>query len=178
MARKMESHYVAVVKSNTTESDAQLTLLGCRIVRMVETHSCEFAHGLLQRITSEHRCQDFLRKVPPAELEQTVQEIYHHLGEWLTQKTERDVESRYTAIGERRAAQGVSLSSLVCAIIVTKEHLWDYVFKEVMTDPRPVELFQDAELARLVEQFFDRAIYFATIGYESYRFAHPQTEVN
>jgi hypothetical protein len=174
MARKTPSRYVAIVKSNTTEAEALLTVLGCRMVRMIETHSHEFARGLLHRIEGQERCQDFLRKVPREELERTVQEIYQHLGEWLTQKTECDIELRYTTIGERRAFQGVSLSHLVCAIIATKEHLWEYVFKEVMADPRPLELFQDAELAQLVEQFFDRAIYFAAIGYERYRAAHGQ----
>lgn len=106
-------------------------------------------------------------------MQQRVQEIYQHLGEWLTRKTERDVELRYTAIGERRAAQGVSLSHLMFAII-TKEHLWGYVAKEVLADPRPVELFQEVELAELVEQFFDRAIYFAAIGYERYQAAQGQ----
>jgi hypothetical protein len=148
------------------------------MVRMIETHSHEFARGLLQRIAGQDRCHEFLSKVPPEELEHTVQEIYQHLGEWLTQKTERDIELRYTTIGERRAFQGVTLSHLVGAIIATKEHLWDYVFKEVMTDPHPLELFQDAELAQLVEQFFDRAIYFAAIGYEKYRAAHEQPVAN
>ena len=49
------------------------------------------------------------------------------LGEWLTRKTECDIELRYTAIGERRAAQGVSLSHLMFAIVATKEHLWGCV---------------------------------------------------
>lgn len=40
-------------------------------------------------------------------------------------------------------------------IVATKEHLWEYVTKEVLADPRPVELFQEVELAQLVEQFFE-----------------------
>lgn len=129
---------------------------------------------MLERVEDSERCQDFLRKVPPEELRARVQEIYLHLGEWLTRKTERDVERRYTAIGERRAAQGVSLGHLMFAIVATKEHLWEYVTKEVLSDPRPVELIQKVELAQLVEQFFDRAIYFAAIGYERYRAAQGQ----
>jgi len=152
--------------ADSSQTAALLSMLGCRMVRLIETHSDPLARGVLERVENSVRCQDFLRKVPPEELRERVQEIYHHLGEWLTRKTERDIEVRYTAIGERRAAQGVSLSDLMFAIVATKEHLWQYVAKEVLADPRPVELFQEVELAQLVEQFFDRAIYYAAIGYE------------
>jgi hypothetical protein len=56
------------------------------------------------------------------------------------------------------------------AIIATKEHLWEFVAHEAMAD-RPIELFQELELFQLVEQFFDRALYFAAIGYERYQSA-------
>jgi len=162
------------VTADSSKTQATVSVLGSRMVRLIETHSEQLARGAVERVENSERCQDFIRKVPPEELQQRVQEIYQHLGEWLTRKTERDVELRYTAIGERRAAQRVSLSHLMFAIIATKEHLWGYVAKEVLTEPRPVELFQEVELAELVEQFFDRAIYFAAIGYEQYQAAQGQ----
>lgn len=152
-----------------------LSVLGSRMVRLIETHSEPLARGVVELVEKSERCQDFLLKVPPEELQQRVQEIYQHLGEWLTRKTERDVELRYSAIGGRRAEQGVSLSQLMFAIVATKEHLWGYIARDVLADPRPVELFQEVELAELVEQFFDRAIYYAAIGYEQYHAAQEQT---
>jgi len=154
------------MSADDSQSAALLSVLGSRMVRLIETNSEQLARGAVEAVKNSARCQDFIRKVPAEELQQRIQEIYQHLGEWLTRKTERDVELRYTAIGERRAAQGVSLSHLMFAIIATKEHLWAYVAQEVLGDPRPVELVHEVELAELVEQFFDRAIYFAAIGYE------------
>jgi hypothetical protein len=154
------------VAEDSPQTPTLLSVLGCRMVRLIETHSEPLARGVVELVNKSARCQDFLLKVPPQELQRYVQEIYQHLGEWLTRKTERDIELRYTAIGERRAEQGVSLSQLMFAIVATKEHLWGYVAREVLDDPRPVELFQEVELAELVEQFFDRAIYYAAIGYE------------
>ena len=159
------------MSSDPLQTRALLSVLGCRMVRLIETHSDQLARGVLESVENSERCQDFIRKVPPEELQQRVQEIYQHLGEWLTRKTERDVELRYTAIGQRRAEQRVRLSHLMFAIVATKEHLWGYIAKEVLTDPRPVELLQEVELAELVEQFFDRAIYYAAIGYERYQAA-------
>jgi hypothetical protein len=156
--------------AETSHDASVLGVLGWRLVRLIETHSDQLARGLLERIENSERCREFVRKVPPQELRQRVYEIYHNLGQWLMKKTEHEIEQRYTAIGERRAAQGVSLSQVMFAIIATKEHLWEYVAHEAMAD-RPIELFQELELFQLVEQFFDRALYFAAIGYERYQSA-------
>jgi hypothetical protein len=152
---------------------ALLGVLGWRLVRLIETHSDQLARGLLARIENSERCREFVLKVPSEDLKDRVYEIYHHLGEWLLKKTERDVEHRYIAIGERRAAQGVPLSQFMFVIVATKENLWEYVTREAMLD-RPVELFQELELFQLVEQFFDRAVYFGAIGYERYQSARKK----
>jgi len=160
-----------------SQNVALLGVLGWRLVRLIENHSDQLARGLLDRIENCERCREFVQKVPPDDLKERVYEIYHHLGQWLLRKTERDVEQRYMAIGERRAAQGVSLSQLMFVIVATKEHLWEFVTREAMLD-RPVELFQELELFQLVEQFFDRAVYFAAIGYERHQSAQKRTGNN
>jgi hypothetical protein len=72
--------------------------------------------------------------------------IYRHLGEWLQTKSESDLERRYVAVGERRAAQGVPLSQLALAIVVTKEHLSLGAHKAKKTDGA-VDLFQMLQLS-------------------------------
>ncbi len=163
--------------ADTTQNAALLGVLGWRLVRLIETHSDQLARGLLDRVENSERCREFVQKVPPEDLKQKVYEIYHHLGQWLLTKTEHDIEHRYIAIGERRAEQGVCLSSLMFVIVATKEHLWEYVTREAMAD-RPVELFQELELFQLVEQFFDRAVYFAAIGYERHQLAQKKVAGN
>ncbi|HVP44298.1 MAG TPA: hypothetical protein VMS96_12765, partial [Terriglobales bacterium] len=142
-----------------------LGVLGWRLVRLIESHSDALAKGLWERLQNSERTTDYVSRVPPEELKERVGEIYRHLGEWLLKKTEADVEHRYVAIGERRFAQGVRLSQLTFMIVATKEHLWEYVSREALAD-RPVELFQELELFQLVDQFFDRALYFAGVGFE------------
>ncbi len=146
-------------------------LLTSHLVRLIEAHSEDLANGLLDRIRGSRRCQDLLEKVPEDELKQRVFEIYSNLGEWLENKSEIEIERRYTKIGERRASQGVPLSQVLLAVLATKEHLWDYVDKEVLFD-RPFELYQIVGLFHHVGRFFDRAVYFAAIGYERHHAAH------
>ncbi len=147
-----------------------MSMIAPRLVRLIETHSEQLAQGLLKKVQKSPQLSEFRIKVPAHELRQRAYEIYRNLGDWLLGKTEVDVEHRYTAIGARRAAQGVPLSQLILAIVTVKEHLWEFLQREGMTD-RPVELYQELELLQLVDQFFDRAVCYAAIGHEQARLA-------
>jgi len=135
-----------------------------RLVRLIETHAQALAACLLTRVQDSEDAPDYTR-VPAEELRARVYEIYRHLGEWLVTEDKLHVEARYFEIGARRALQGVPLSQLVYAIILTKENLWEFIKKESVLE-RPVEVFGELELLQLLDQFFDRAIHYAAVGYE------------
>jgi hypothetical protein len=136
-----------------------------RLVRLIETHSQALATCLRDQVESCELTPGFRKNVPPEELKERVYEIYHHLGEWLIGKDELHLERRYLQIGARRASQRVPLSEVVWVIVLTKENLWEFIKKESVLE-RPVEVFGELEMLQLLEQFFDRAIYYASVGYE------------
>lgn len=149
-------------------------MLAYRLLRLVETHSDALAAGLLEKTQASPLLPDY-NNVPPEDLKQRVQEIYRHLAEWLS-KSELDVENRYLEIGATRAQQGVPLSQLIWAIILTKNNLWDFLKKEAVLD-RPAEISGELEVEQLLDQFFDRAIYHAAVGYERSSAAEPARKV-
>jgi hypothetical protein len=148
-------------------SEPKHGFLSAKIIRHIEEHSEKLSNTLWARVQRCLRLREFTERVPEEELRQRVYEIYCNLGEWLQTKSEREVQERYTAIGERRASQGVPLSQLLLAIDATKEHLWEHITEELLTD-HAMELVQVLELSRSIETFFDRATYFAAIGHERY----------
>jgi len=139
-------------------------MLAIRLVRLIESHADKLSQGLLHKFWHSHHCGD-LKKVPQAELKDRSYEIYRNLSDWLLDKTESEIEHRYTALGARRAAQGVAFSNLLWALTATKEHLWEFLEAEGFVD-KPAELFGELELLRSVERFFDRAQYYAAVGHE------------
>jgi hypothetical protein len=145
-------------------------MLAYRLVRLIERHSDGLAASLLDKVNTCPLLPEY-RNVPAEELKQRVYEIYRHLGEWLLSKSEKDIERRYTEIGARRAAQSVAASQLTWTIILTKENLWEYLKKESVIE-RPSEILGELEVLQLLDQFFDRAIYFGAIGHEQYRASH------
>ncbi|HSB74824.1 MAG TPA: hypothetical protein VLC12_04190 [Terriglobales bacterium] len=136
-----------------------------KLARLIESHADQLARGLVQKICTSLRTAEYQQRVPREELERSVREIYHHISDWLLTKTESDVELRFTETGMRRAMEGLSFSQLLWALAVTKEHLWGFLQRETLID-RPVELFGELELIMLLDQFFDRAMYYAAVGYE------------
>jgi len=152
-------------------------MLAYRLVRLIETHSDALAAGLLEKVQNSELTRAY-RHVAPEELKQRVYEIYRHLGDWLLGKSAFDIEQRYEEIGTRRVHQGVPISELIWVIILTKENLWEFLKKETVME-RPVEVFGELEMMQLLDQFFDRAIYYASVGYERALSAHemPHTGV-
>jgi len=141
-------------------------MFSIRLVKLIEAHADRLAQGLMHSLQSSPRASELLRKVPADELKNRVQEIYRNLGDWLLSKTESEIEERYTGLGMRRARQGVPFSQLMWAITLTKEYLWEHMEREGLLE-QPIELLGELELLHNLERFFDRAIYFASVGYES-----------
>jgi hypothetical protein len=149
-------------------------MLSNRLVRLIETHANALALNLSEKVQASAQLGEY-HKVPIYELNARVYEIYHQLGNWLLERKEEDIEHRYTAIGSRRAAQGVPLSQLIRAIVLTKQNLWEFLKRESAVD-NPIEVFGAQELWQLLDQFFDSAIYYAALGYEQSPKEHIQHE--
>jgi hypothetical protein len=139
-------------------------MIALRLVRIIETHSDELTDSLIQKFLASSRTVD-MRKVPPAELRARIQEILQHLSEWLLTKTDTEIERRYLELGQQRAAQGVSLTDFCWSMVITKEHLWDFLQAQAFLRG-PVEIYGEMELLRFMGQFFDRALCYAARGFE------------
>lgn len=139
-------------------------MLAIRLVRLIENHSESLSRALIEEIRSSDRTSDF-RKIPVAELQQAATDVYLHLGEWLLQKTQHEISHRFLAIGATRASEGIRLHQLVWALVLTRDHLWHFLQRDAFADTI-LELHGELELHTLLSHFFDRAIYYATLGHE------------
>jgi hypothetical protein len=139
-------------------------MLGIRLVRLIEKHSESLSRGLSEELRKSDRTSDY-RKIPIAEMQTAASEVYRHLAEWLLQKTETDIAERFRYIAAQRAGEGVRLHQFVWALMLTRDYLWRFLRREAIAD-NIVELHGELELHRLLNQFFDRAIYYAIVGYE------------
>lgn len=141
-------------------------MIALRFVRLIEAHSDALAESMLFKLRSSARSSDLLDRVPESELRDRVREIYRNLSDWLLNKTDADIKRVYLQLGCRRAGQGVSISSLCWSIMATRENLWDFLQSQAMRESA-IQLLGELELLRLLDQFYDRAIYYALLGHET-----------
>lgn len=139
-------------------------MLSIHFARLIENHSAELADGLARRLHTSERTTAY-RSIPIDTLKQQLQDLYENLSLWLTTKTESEIQERYSAAGRRRARQGVPVAQFSWAVIMSKEYLWQFLLREAMAD-QALALLTELDFLMLLEQFFDRALYYGVSGYE------------
>jgi hypothetical protein len=143
-----------------------------KLVHLIQYHSDRLADSLLRQVQMSDRARSYCN-VPPVELKDRVHDIYHHLGSWLLDKGESDIDQRYAAIGARRTEQQVPLRELIWVIVLTKNTLYKFI-GDVSVPGQVADIAEKQELLQRLGQFFDEAIYATTLGYE--RAATPRAQ--
>jgi hypothetical protein len=120
---------------------------------------------VLRKIRNSERCKQLLLAVPAEDQQRSTLAVYRDLTAWLGTESDATIEERYVSLGVRRAQQGVPFSNLYWAICIAHEYLWSYIQQECLLD-EPVEFWGGVNLLSSLTQFFNRALYFALLGYE------------
>lgn len=139
-------------------------MLSTRLLHRIEDHADELARAVVRRLQANENLSGY-QALSEVELYDRIREVYKHLGEWLTEKTEAPVREHFEALGRRRLREGIPLHEVVLALQLTKDRIHAFARSEGLGDSA-VELYGREELELRVSHFFDRAIYFLVRGYE------------
>ena len=135
-----------------------------RLVALIEAHADELAGRVQRRLFSDGRTAAYHR-LPESEVCARARRVFSRLGAWLERASDRELEKEYEELGRVRRLEGIPLSEVVIALLLTRRALWEFV------DSQPadtvLEIRQQLDLELLVVRFFDRAIYHAVRGYEN-----------
>jgi hypothetical protein len=151
-------------------------MLGARLLLLIQSHAGPLTRETLQDLTTNDRTPSFRRLRQP-ELETRVALLFNNLAKWIGDPSDEAVRREYEEMGRTRFREGVPLSELVFAIILTKKHLRRYIREHGLLDFAgdrvlpdellPLELHSIQELNYQVGEFFDRALFHLARGYES-----------
>ena len=134
------------------------------LMKQIETHAEQLTERVIQAVRTNPRTK-FLRDLSEEELRRRFFDLFQNLGRWLSEKGEDEIEATYGEIGRRRCREGVPLNELVYALILVKQHLWDYIEKNVVPASEG-NLYGEELVAQMMARFFDRAVYHTVKGYE------------
>ncbi len=135
-----------------------------RLVALIEDHAEDLTAQIVTRLREDPRVAEY-RRFDDEELGARARSVYAHLGDWLEMTSDAAVEREYHDLGAKRRREGIPLSHVVMALLLTRRNLWSFV--ESQGADSALELRQQLDLELLVVRFFDRAIYHTVRGYES-----------
>ncbi len=93
--------------------------------------------------------------------------VYSQFDKWMSNETtKKDIENIYIALGKQRRQEGFALSEVIQALIITRRHIWLLVRSAGLLDTA-LDLHQAIDLINRSVLFFDRAIYFTAVGFET-----------
>jgi len=142
----------------------QSQYLSSRLISVVESHADSLTRDTLKALQSNPRTRSY-KNLPYKELAYRVNEVYEHLGRWITDNTDPVPRLWYNELGEKRFNEGIPLDEVVWALILTKYQLMSYLDACEMTDSA-LGLYRRQEFDRIIGRFFDRAICYTAEGYE------------
>lgn len=150
-------------------------MLSVRLIKLIETHAESLTREVVDDLLTNERTPAF-HHIPRGELVPRVLRLFEHLGSWIGDPNEGTIRAEYEDWGRIRYRQGIPMSEVVYSLILTKTHLRRYIREHaniIFSGDRvtpgefiPLELFSIQELNYVVGDFFDRALYYLTRGYE------------
>ena len=151
-------------------------MIAAKLVELIEIHTDRLVKEIARDLVTNERTRSFT-SVPPADLEQRLAEIVHHLGNVMGNPQGEQVRAEFFDWGSRRFDQKIPLSEIVYGIIILKQHLRRYADENGLIDaafPRtdndyvlPMQLHSLQEFNTTIGRFFDEALYHLATGYES-----------
>ena len=136
-----------------------------KLVKLIERDADQLSKNWLSNVQS-HPLTPTYHIYDKKKLYERAFRVYSQLGKWISRETSKeDIAKYYTAIGEQRRKEGFTLSEVIQALIITRRHVWLKVLSEGLLDS-VLDHHQALELNNRVVLFFDRAIFFTSLGYE------------
>ena len=141
-------------------------LVSQKLVDLIEKNADELTLNWLRDI-KQHTGTPTYHTYDENELYDRAFRVYSQLGKWISRETTKEeIAAHYKALGAERRREGFALSEVIQALICTRRHLWLKILGEGLID-NVLELNQAMELNNRVVLFFDRAVYYTILGFES-----------
>lgn len=138
-----------------------------RFIRVIEDHAESLTRSWIREIKSNPSTVNYA-KLSDEELHNSVYDIYRKLGYWIKKEESslKEIAEHFAVVGHQRAKEGFKLSEVIYGIILGRVELWRYLMNEGLIND-PIDLNRALEFWHRISYFFDKAVYFTTVGYEN-----------
>lgn len=140
-------------------------MISGNLVDLIKENADELTRRLMKDLLSREETKSY-RTFPENVTYDRVHDVYNRLDIWLGRELPKaEVERIYVEVGRKRFQEGIPLHELLMALMLIKRHLWLFVLERHFFDST-FQISQALELNNRVVLFFDRMMFFCTVGYE------------
>jgi hypothetical protein len=131
----------------------------------IERNAGELTTGYVEDIRRDPRMPSY-QGFDQKEIYRRAFRVYSQLGKWISHETSKEeVQSYWTALGRQRRREGFPFSEIALSLCHIRRLLWGKIQAAGLLETA-LDLYQAMDLYHRVIVFFDRAIYYAAVGYE------------
>jgi hypothetical protein len=137
-----------------------------KLVKLIEKNAKQLSNNWLSDV-KKHQHTPTYHTYNEEELYNRAFDVYSRLSKWISRETSKEaICKHFFALGVQRRKEGFAVSEVIQALIITRRHIWLKVMSEGFLDSA-LDMYKALELNNRVVLFFDRAIHYTAVGYES-----------
>ena len=138
-----------------------------KLVALIESNADELTKNWLEDVKKHSGAPTYVKYEDEKELYQRVFRVFSQLGKWISRDASKeDIRVYWTGLGKQRRQEGFALSEIIIALALVRQRLWKKVQSEGLLDTA-YDLYQAMELYNRVTLFFDSAVFYTAVGYET-----------
>lgn len=144
-------------------------LLINRFIALIEDHAESLSLKWVEEVRSNPLTGGYA-KCTKKELHDIVFDRFRRLGKWVAKQEniDKEIALSFREIGESRAKAGIIKSSeMVYSLILERDMLFKYI-KDQGIVTEGIDLNRALQFGEQLNYFYDKAIYFALVGYERF----------
>lgn len=136
-----------------------------KLVDLIERNADELTKSYVEDIRRDPRMPNY-QGFDQKEIYKTAFRVYSQLGKWISHETTKEkVRSYWTALGRQRRREGFPIAEIVLSLRHIRRLLRGKIQAAGLLDTA-LDLYQAMGIQHRFLVFFDRAIYYAAVGYE------------
>jgi hypothetical protein len=149
---------------DSTARENQLSPFSRKLVELIERDARELALAYLREVKKNPNMGTY-QSFPEKEVYDRTYAVYSQLGRWISYKLDsEEMKNHWIALGQKRQQEGFTLPEIFLSLCLERKQVWHKIQSEGLLD-NALDLYQALELYDRLVTFFDRALYYAIIGY-------------
>ncbi|MFH1150318.1 MAG: RsbRD N-terminal domain-containing protein [Actinomycetota bacterium] len=140
------------------------------LVQIIEERATEIAQKWY-RETRQTPYVPSLNSISEDDALEMATNVYRRLSHWMTPSGEAEIKETYQRFGESLFYRGFRMEEVVMILILIKRYLWLHLLEQGLMTTN-LDVYQALDVNNKVVLYFDRAIYFALIGFREARAAN------